>query len=90
MKKLFVFLALLPVFTLKSQTSPVCDSTTWAKEGTYEIIPLSKVKEVFTTDLLCVIEANRKELESFDLQISPITIIRIHPRKKVLNNSSTK
>lgn len=90
MKKALLGLALLGVITLRSQTSTVCDSTAWAKEGTYEIIPLTKVIEVFTTDVLCVIEANRKEFESFDLQISPMTIIRIHPRKKLLNNSSDK
>ncbi len=66
----------------------VCDSTNWAKEGTYDIIPLTKMHEVFTTEILCLIESNRKEFESVDLHISPLTIIRIYPKKKIQNTSN--
>lgn len=81
MKKVVFSLALLTAFTLKSQTTSVCDSTNWAKEGTYDVIPLSKVIEVFTTETLCVIETNRKDFETVELLISPLTMIRIHPRR---------
>jgi hypothetical protein len=83
-----IIIILLASMSLRSQVA--CDSSNWAKEGTYEIVSLTKDKEVFTTDLLCQIETSRKDYEIFELQISPITIVRIYPRKKAINKASPK
>lgn len=74
-------------YTLFSQ-SVNCDSTLWAKEGTYEIIRIegsseaTMAKESLSEETLCTIEKSRKENEVVDLQISPFTIVRIYPKNK--------
>lgn len=62
---------------------PACPRSQWAPEGTYEFIPQSKVIEVFTTDVLCEIEARRAENEYVEWRVSELTLIRIYPRKEV-------
>jgi len=73
-----------------SQSTNICDSTSMAKEGTYEIIRLSKEEEVFTKDILCLIEKSRHQFEIVNLQISSYTTIRIYPKQKTQNNKSSK
>ena len=76
-------------------SSGECDSTKWAKEGTYEILEvegsterseLTKPTTLLTPETLCTIESSRKEQEFVNLQISPYTIIRIFPRVKTIKN----
>lgn len=75
-----------PNDTVINQNS--CAPEMQAKEGTFEFIPLSIgvsdckeefVHEVFTTDVLCLIEANRKENEYVTIQLSSYTKVRIYP-----------
>lgn len=87
MKTLFTLLLGSISFTLFSQEVK-CDSTLWAKEGTYEIIRIEGSSEAATQkvslpeETLCTIEKSRKENEIVDLQISPFTIVRIYPKNK--------
>ena len=52
--------------------------------GTYEIIPNNfKVTEVFTTEMLQVIEAKREEHQDVIYKYSEYTTIRIYSRSKI-------
>jgi hypothetical protein len=90
MYKLLSALFLLMALNVTSQTSNNCDSSKWAKEGTYEIIQLSKVKELLTTDVLCLIESNRRVSEYNEIQLSPYTKIKIYPKTLIEKKSSDK
>lgn len=84
MKRFFTLAAFLVFFSFSSsaQTTP-CDSTTWAKEGTYELIKLDKIEEVFLTDFLCWVESQRDELNVVEITLSPYTMIRIFPKSEL-------
>ena len=82
---IFLFSA-LDIFS--QQNLSQCDSLKWAKEGTYEIISHTKEKEVFTTNILCIIETNRKDFEFVELQVRSMTTIRIFPRERIKKNTS--
>jgi hypothetical protein len=66
--------------------STVCDSTHWAKPGTYEIVTIqgsteatsiSKVTIPNTT--LCEIESMRKQNQIVEYKLNYCTLIRIYP-----------
>ena len=66
-----------------------CDSTTWAKPGTYEIIHIEGSTEsvrlpveTLANDVLCTIEQSRKLNDTVDLQINPFILIRIYPKNR--------
>ncbi len=74
---------LLLLFGIAATAQDVCPDSLRAAEGSYELIPQSKVIEVFTVDVLCEIEARRLETEYVNWRVSELTVIRIHPRKGV-------
>jgi hypothetical protein len=84
MKKLFLLTAFIAFLSFNSfAQTPPCDSTGWAREGTYEFIRLEKVEEVFFNDILCWIETQRHEVKVVEITLSPYTIVRIFPRSEI-------
>lgn len=72
---------------ITAQTSSVCDSTSWAKSGTYEIViipnsvesaSISKVS--IPNSVLCEIETMRKDNKVVEYALNNCTLIRIYPR----------
>lgn len=54
-----------------------------AAPGTYQIIQDKKCGEVFTTDLLCIIEANRHKTQEVIISITANTQVRILPENLI-------
>lgn len=75
-------------FSLFTFVSAQCDSTQWAKEGTYQLIKIKGSVEItneypktpLTNDQLCLIESLRDEHEFVFYQLDAYTRIRIFPR----------
>lgn len=96
MKKILTISLILIGFNCIAQTdSTICDSTKWAKEGTYEVIIIpesvegtNRPSEIITGEILCTIEGSRHPINIIEIQISPYTIVRVYPKKYL--NSSTK
>lgn len=88
MKKL---LLLLCVFLLSgrmsSQVKTPCDSSTVAKEGTFEIVKKNKTeamvmpKEVLPLEILCLIEKSRMDTENVTLYFENYNVV-VYPRIK--------
>jgi hypothetical protein len=86
----FLFIALL---SLKSWSQ--CDSTKWAKPGTYQIVPISQsvesvqanVQIQLSSDDLCTIESKRDNNNTVEWVWNDAYLIRIHPRNMSKNNS---
>lgn len=92
--------SVLNIASAQSNTQPTealdqnsCSPEMQAKEGTFEFIPISIgvsdckeefIHEVFTTDILCLIESNRKEDEYVTIQLSPYTKVRIYPSSIII------
>lgn len=72
---------LLLFLSLCARAQDICPDALRAQEGSYELIPQSKIIEVFTIDVLCEIEARRSETQIVNWHVSDYTIIRILPRK---------
>ncbi|HEX8517051.1 MAG TPA: hypothetical protein VF868_12705 [Bacteroidia bacterium] len=70
---------------LNSPKSIVVDDQDHPYGGTFQIIcsKESGKQEVFTTDLLKLVEANRQDNEEARLVVSPVTTIRILSRKQI-------
>lgn len=80
----FIFFSLLPLFGIAQ-----CDSTQWAKEGTFQVIKINGTVEVanefpktpLTNNQLCIIESLRDEHQFVFYQLDSYTRIRIFPRQ---------
>jgi hypothetical protein len=80
-----------------SQTA-VCDSTNWAKPGTYEVLTIPGSTESaqtsklpLTNDMLCLIESMRDQNNIVSYQFNYCTLIKIFPKKyKLIVETSTK
>jgi len=88
MKKIILLIS-LSILNINLYAQQVCDSTNWAKSGTYEIIHIEGSTEeiippieILSNETLCMIEQNRQLNDIIDLQISPFTIIRIFPKNR--------
>lgn len=65
-----------------------CDSTMWAKEGTYELIKIQTSTEAdlsatsifLTQEQLCLIEASRKNNHFVYLDLDLYTRVKIYPK----------
>lgn len=81
-------LTIVFLFSFFALVSAQCDSTNWAKEGTYQLIKISGSVEMkgeypktpLTNDQLCLIESLREENEFTFYQLDAYTRIRIFPR----------
>lgn len=75
-------------FQAKSQSNN-CDSTKWAKEGTYKVIVVPGSTEcnvlsstVLPAEVLCQIEGMRKDDQTIDFKYNSSTVIRVFARKQ--------
>lgn len=82
-----LFVLFLTQDVLLAQTSSVCDSTNWAKPGTYEVISipgstegLSTFNFSIPTATLCEIEKMRKEDKIVEYKLNYCTMIKIYPK----------
>jgi len=71
----------------------LCDSTTWAQPGTYDIIIDTNTYEADITpviflsgDDLCLIETSRKPMVTTQIYIG-IYLVTIYPKKKIAGNT---
>lgn len=84
------FLLFFFCFAVQSKAqSGNCDSTKWAKEGTYKIIIVPGTTEgnvlpvtTLPCEVLCQIEGMRKNDRTVDFNYNNCTVIRIYPRKQ--------
>lgn len=87
-KKIALFFVLFLIQdVLLAQTSSFCDSTNWAKPGTYEIVIIpnsvesSSISKVsIPNSVLCEIETMRKDNKVVEYALNNCTLIRIYPR----------
>ena len=85
-ERLFMIFVMNLVYgKLSSQVS--CDSTNWAKPGTYEIINIPGSYENSTlpklninSEFLCLIESKRESTKIVNYQYSPTVLIKIYPK----------
>lgn len=52
-------------------------------DGTYQFIFTRGIKQIFTDEILKVIEQNRKEDETVELVLSPYAKLKILPRRQI-------
>lgn len=86
-KTALFFVLFLMQDILLAQTPSVCDSTNWAKPGTYEVINVPGSYETsilpklnINSELLCLIERKRENFKVVNYQYSPDILIRIYPK----------
>ena len=83
---LLFFIIFLTQGSLSAQTS-YCDSSQWAKKGTYEIVTIPGTVEagsvpnfLIPNTTLCEIEKMRKKTETVEYKLNYCTLIRIYPK----------
>jgi len=90
MRTIFFFIAFVFIpFLANAQ----CDSTQWAKDGSYELVKVKSNSEAntisrtpLTSDQLCLIESSRSDYYFAYIDLDANTRIKIYPRYP--NNST--
>lgn len=87
-KKIFLLIAISISGTMFSQ-SVVCDSSNWAKVGTYEIVTIPGSSEAeqssavsLPSAVLCEIEQMRKDNKTVEYVLNQSILIRIYPKNQ--------
>ncbi|MCD6018053.1 MAG: hypothetical protein K0S53_1174 [Bacteroidetes bacterium] len=92
-----IILFFVLVLSKVSISQNTCDSTLWAKPGTYEIVTIPGTVEGSSTakfsipdNALCEIEKMRKENKIVEYQLNYCTMIRIYPKTNQIKTTIEK
>lgn len=91
-KRLFMIFVMNLVYVNLSAQEP-CDSASWAKPGTYEVVTIpgsvegtTLSKTIIPNVTLCEIEKLRSETKIVEYTLNYCTLIRIYPKTSLLSN----